>query len=210
MPALPLSESQPLLDGPARVTGALRFAPDLHIPGMLHARFVSSPYAHANIRGIKMDAALSTPGVVAVLTADDLPFVTPDTRVRLLLARDRVIFSGQPVALVLATTEACAQDGAERVQVDYEPLPAAVTAEEAMAADAPLVWPRVQAAAITAPAGTDELSAETARTSSTISTIGAVMLTPVCTGGHRDRKRSRPRRFLSCVRLTQRLFNRIR
>jgi CO/xanthine dehydrogenase Mo-binding subunit len=108
---------------------------------MLHARFVTSPYAHARILGIDPSAALAMPGVAAVLTAKDLPDIPPEARNRLLLARDRVIFAGQPVALVLAETLAAAQDSVDQVWVEYEPLPAAVTIDEALAANAPLVWP---------------------------------------------------------------------
>jgi CO/xanthine dehydrogenase Mo-binding subunit len=130
-----------LMDGEAKVTGTLRFAADLHLPGLLYAKMLASPYAHANIRGIDKDAALAMPGVVAVLTAADLPPVVPTSRVRLLLARDRVIFVGQPVVVVLATSEEAAEDALDFVQVDYEPLPAAITMDDALAPDAPLVWP---------------------------------------------------------------------
>jgi CO/xanthine dehydrogenase Mo-binding subunit len=80
-------------------------------------------------------------GVAAILTAEDLPAFAAQNRRRLLLARDRVVFAGQPVALILAENEAAAQDAAEMVLVDYEPLTAAITIDEAMAEDAPLVWP---------------------------------------------------------------------
>ncbi len=131
----------PLLDGPAKLRGTLRYTPDIMLPGMLHARLVLSPYPHARVRAIHTEDARRVPGVVAVFTAQDLPDIPPTNRHRLLLARDRVIFVGQPVALVLAESEAAAADGAERVQVDYEPLPAAITMDEALAEDAPLVWP---------------------------------------------------------------------
>ncbi|MCI0646745.1 MAG: xanthine dehydrogenase family protein molybdopterin-binding subunit, partial [Chloroflexi bacterium] len=131
----------PMRDGPAKVTGATRFATDITLPGMLHARFVTSPHAHANIRAIDTAGALAVPGVVAVLAAGDLPALVPENRHRLLLARDRVIFAGQPVALVLAENEAAAADGAERVIVEYDPQPAAVTIDQALAEDTPLVWP---------------------------------------------------------------------
>jgi CO/xanthine dehydrogenase Mo-binding subunit len=130
-----------LVDGQPKITGQIRYAADLNIPGLLHARFVTSPHAHANINNIDAEAALALPGVVAVLTAQDMPDLLPTNRQRLLLARDRVIFVGQPVALVVAESEAAAQDGVEQVMVDYEPLPAALTIDEALAADAPLVWP---------------------------------------------------------------------
>jgi CO/xanthine dehydrogenase Mo-binding subunit len=136
-----IGHSMPLIDGRAKVTGAIRYAPDLRAPDMLHARFVTSLYAHANIRRVDAKAALAAPGVVAVLTAKDLPDVPPSSRSRLLLARGRVIFAGQPVAMVLAESETAAADGAQQVVVDYEPLPAAITIEEALAENAPLVWP---------------------------------------------------------------------
>lgn len=136
-----IGKRTPLLDGQAKVTGELRYTPDLQIPGMLHARPVMSMHAHANIRRIDKQAALEFPGVHAVITADDLPFVAPSSRSRLMLARERVIFMGQFVALVLAETEASASDAASRVLVDYETLPAAITIEEATAEGAPLVWP---------------------------------------------------------------------
>ncbi|MCI0577567.1 MAG: xanthine dehydrogenase family protein molybdopterin-binding subunit [Chloroflexi bacterium] len=128
-------------DGRAKVTGTTRFAPDLRLPEMLHARLVISAHAHARIVEINTAGALAVPSVVAVLTAQELPEIAPKNRFRLLLARERVIFAGQPVALVLAENEAAAMDGAERVQVNYEPLPAAVTLEQALAGEAPLVWP---------------------------------------------------------------------
>ncbi len=131
----------PLSDGQVKVTGELRYAPDFKIPGMLEGRFVTSPYAHATINSIDVEGAMDVPGVVAVLTEADLPNVPPMGRALLLLARGRTMFVGQPVALVLAEDAASAQDGADQVLVDYDPLPAVVTPEAAMAEDAPLVWP---------------------------------------------------------------------
>ena len=136
-----IGKPTPLIDGHARVTGGTQFAPDVYLPGMLHARFVTSLYTHANIRRIDATQALAAPGVAAVLTAKDLPNIPPSSRSRLLLARGRVIFMGQPVAMVLATSEAAAEDGVHLVMVDYEPLPAALTTDAALAENAPLVWP---------------------------------------------------------------------
>lgn len=131
----------PLIDGKERVTGAIRYAPDLTIPGMVEGRFVTSPYAHARITSIDKSEALKLPGVVAVLTHEDLPDIPPEDRSHLLLARGRVIFPGQPVALVLAENPAAATDAIELVNVEYEPLPVVTTIAEALAPDAPLVWP---------------------------------------------------------------------
>lgn len=130
-----------LIEGESKVTGKIRFITDVKIPGMLHARLVTSPHAHARIRSIDTSAAQSVPGVAAILTAQDLPNIAPVSRQRLLLARGRVIFAGQPVALILAESEAIAEDAQELVVVNYEPLPAAITLDEALAPDAPLVWP---------------------------------------------------------------------
>jgi CO/xanthine dehydrogenase Mo-binding subunit len=136
-----IGKRTPLLDGRAKVTGQLHYVSDLELPGMLYARPIMSPYAHAMIRHIDKKAALDIPGVYAVITADDLPAVAPSSRSRLMLARERVIFMGQFVALVLAETQSSAADGAHVVEVDYEPLPAAITIDEAMAEGAPVVWP---------------------------------------------------------------------
>lgn len=136
-----IGKPTPLIDGQAKVTGQLKYIRDLKVPHMLHARPILSMYAHANIISIDKEAALEIPGVYAVLTAEDLPYVVPSSRSRLMLAGDRVIYMGQPVALILAENEAAAMDAVDMVFIDYEPLPAAITVEEAIADDAPLVWP---------------------------------------------------------------------
>src|SRR5690606_35186697 len=125
-----VGKPMPLLDGRAKVTGSMRFAGDLSLPSLLYAKFLASPYAHANIRSIDTTAAMNVPGVAAVITANDLPDIAPSGRTKLLLARNRVIFVGQPVAVVLATSEAAAEDALEHIVVDYEPLPAAITIDE--------------------------------------------------------------------------------
>lgn len=130
-----------ILDGEEKVSGRLRYAPDLKLPGLQHGRFLLSPHAHAKILSIDVSAALEVEGVTAVLTAEDLPDIPPKTRNNLMLARDRVIFAGQPVALVVAENLAAAEDAIDLIWVEYEPLPAAITLAQALADDAPLVWP---------------------------------------------------------------------
>jgi CO/xanthine dehydrogenase Mo-binding subunit len=131
--------ARPREDAPDKVTGATRYAADGYVHGLLHARPVLATEAHARIRGVEAAGALALPGVVAVLTAADLPLATTGTdRTSEPLAREEVVFAGQPVALVVADTEAGAQDGAEAVVVDYEPLPAVVDVEAAMEPGAPL------------------------------------------------------------------------
>ena len=114
---------RPRIDSREKVIGATRYAGDLTVPGLLHARIVPSLHAHARIRAIDAAAALAVPGVVAVLTAKDLPIVGHGEERRFEpLARDVAVFAGQPVALVIGETEAAAEDAVDLVQVDVEPL----------------------------------------------------------------------------------------
>lgn len=131
---------RPRIDGREKVLGATRYAGDLVRPGLLHARIVPSLSAHARIRGVDATGALETSGVVAVLTAGDLPTVWrgPERRFEP-LARDETVFAGQPVALVVAVSEAVAEDAALLVEVDLEPLEPAVDVLAAAQAGAPLV-----------------------------------------------------------------------
>ena len=131
--------ARPRVDAPEKVTGATRYAADGYVHGLLHARPVLSTESHARIRGVDTEAALAVPGVVAVLLASDLPLAsTGSDRTSEPLAREEVVFAGQPVALVVGETEAVAEDGAEAVVVEYEPLAAVVDVEAAMEPGAPL------------------------------------------------------------------------
>src|SRR4051812_19673569 len=123
-------------DGEAKVRGATRYVGDMPAFGLLHARPVLAAEAHARIASIDTSEALALPGVVAVLTADDLPIQGGSGRAAEPLAREEIVWSGQPVALVIAETEAAAEDGAALVIVDAEPLPAILDLEAALAPDA--------------------------------------------------------------------------
>jgi carbon-monoxide dehydrogenase large subunit len=126
------------------LTGQGTYVDDISLPGMLHACFVRSPFAHAAIRHIDSTAALALPGVHAVFTAADLNpsakeqwhtavgVQSPETP-RPPLADVKVRFVGDPVALVVADSRYIAEDAADLVDVDYEPLPAVV--DYATAAD---------------------------------------------------------------------------
>ncbi len=132
-------------DAPERLTGRTRFTNDLLLPGALHARFVRSPYAAARITSIDTEAAKAMPGVVAVLTARDLPIADVKSAVEgrhLMLALDRVTHAGQPVAAVLAESEAVAEDGVQAVNVEYEATTPVVDLLQAMRQDAPVVRER--------------------------------------------------------------------
>jgi CO/xanthine dehydrogenase Mo-binding subunit len=136
-----LGRPRPIIDGPEKVSGAAQYAADVELPRLTHARPVLSPHAHARIVSIDVEEARRMPGVVAVLTEADLATSGKpiNSRPSAVLARDTVVFTGQPVAVVVAETEAQAQDAAEAVFVEYEPLPPVLDPEEAMRADAPLV-----------------------------------------------------------------------
>ncbi|HXG77629.1 MAG TPA: xanthine dehydrogenase family protein molybdopterin-binding subunit, partial [Gaiellaceae bacterium] len=130
---------RPRVDGPEKAAGATRYAADGRLYGLLHARLVLASEPHALLRGVEAAAALAVPGVVAVLTAADLPTATSGTdRTAEPLAREEVVFEGQPVAIVVAESEAAAEDGAELVAVELETLPAVVDLEEAIRPGAPL------------------------------------------------------------------------
>ena len=131
------------VDGEGKVRGTTRYAADIPVQGLLHARLVLAAEAHGRIVRIDGDGALRVPGVVAVLTAADLPFAPgAPGRAGEPLAREEVVFSGQPVALVVAESEAAATDGVDEVVVEIEPLPMVLDVEAAMAPGAPLA--RVQ------------------------------------------------------------------
>lgn len=135
-----IGRSVPRLDGPAKVSGLARYVSDLGMPGMLHARLVLSPHAHARILGFATSSALAMPGVVAILTASDLDLKGKGSpRAHSPLARERVVFCGQPVAVVLAEDEGVAQEAVSLVDVQYEVLPAVVDPLAALAPDAPAV-----------------------------------------------------------------------
>jgi CO/xanthine dehydrogenase Mo-binding subunit len=125
------------LDAPQRLTGQERFTGDLRVPGMLIARPVTSPYAHARIGSVDASAALEIPGVVQVLTAHDLVGGIGKDGAKSPIAADEAVFAGQFVALVLAETDAAAQDGVAAVEVDYEPLPVVGTLDEGLDPNSP-------------------------------------------------------------------------
>jgi CO/xanthine dehydrogenase Mo-binding subunit len=131
--------STPRRDSEPKVRGQTRFAADEPITGLLHARLVLAHEAHALIEAIDTEAAAQAPGVVGVLTADDLPIEGSGTgRMYEPLARTEVLYAGQPVAIVVAETEAAAEDGAELVEVELQPLPPVLDLDAATRPGAPL------------------------------------------------------------------------
>ena len=131
------------VEGPLKVTGRARYTSDVHLPGMLYAKFLLSPHPHARIVSIDTSAARAVPGVHAVLTGQDIG----DRRFgRYLydwpvLAYERVLFVGERVAAVAAETREAAEDAVARIEVEYEELPAVLDFDDALADDAPLLHP---------------------------------------------------------------------
>jgi CO/xanthine dehydrogenase Mo-binding subunit len=131
MPAIGVST--PRRDSEPKVRGATRFAADLPVTGLLHARLLLAHDAHALIKSIDTTAARDLPGVVAVLTADDLPIVAAGPgRPKAPLAREEIVYAGQPIAIAVAETEALAADALELIEVEAEPLPAVLDLEAAL------------------------------------------------------------------------------
>ena len=149
-------------EDPRFLTGASCFTDDIALAGQLHAVVVRSPHAHARIRAVNTAAARSAPGVRLVLAAVDVegevarpipsysrtpPFdirgpdgaMAPDAD-QFPLARETARYAGEPVVFVVADTLGQAHDAAALVRVDYEPRPAAIGFEQALAVDAPRVW----------------------------------------------------------------------
>jgi len=136
-----IGASLPRPDALGKVTGSTRYPADLVRPGMLHLQVVFAHRPHARIKAIDTSAALNHPGVVAVLTAQDVPYnafglIDADQPV---LCGDVVRFEGDKVALVAAESKEAAVAGAKLVKVEYEDLLAVTEPRAALAADAPLV-----------------------------------------------------------------------
>ncbi|QBI20571.1 xanthine dehydrogenase family protein molybdopterin-binding subunit [Egibacter rhizosphaerae] len=129
------------------ITGRARYVENLDVPGAGWAQFVRSPVAHARLGEIDTAEAAAMPGVLAVHHAGDLDLPdlpAPDgltTLDRPVLARDVVRFVGEAVAIVVAESRAAAEDAAELVMVDYEPLESVTDPEDALAEDAPVLFP---------------------------------------------------------------------
>jgi len=133
--------SIPRPDGPEKVTGRVQYVADIPAKGLLHAKLLRSPHAHAKIVSIDVSAAKALPGVRAVLTAKDIPHLKKKapTRAHAVLAIDRVVFMGQPVAAVAADEPSIAEEALDLIKVEYQVLPASIDPLKAMQPGAPPV-----------------------------------------------------------------------
>lgn len=144
------------VEDPRLLTGQAQFIDDISLPGMLHAAFLRSDYAHARIKSIDVSAALKRPGVVAVYTAKDfgdfwkpgplqvpppaaIPGAVFHARTLVPIAKDKVRFSGEPLAVIIAESRYIAEDAAADIMVDLEPLEAVTDLEKALEPGSPLV-----------------------------------------------------------------------
>src|SRR5260370_31318483 len=127
------------------IQGKGTYVEDVHLPAMVYGQMVRSPYAHARIKAIRTEAARNFPGVLAVITGQDLekaglswmPTLFHDKQMG--LATGKVLFQSQEVAFVVAEDRYTAADAAELVEVDYEDLPVLDYPHRTLAADAPIL-----------------------------------------------------------------------
>ena len=131
------------VEGPAKVTGEARYTADILLPGMIWGKVLRSPLPHAKIVSIDTREAEQMPGILAVLTAKDLPDLLTGRLVydMPVLAIDRVRFIGEKVAVVAAEDPDMAEDALASIDVEYEEMPAVFDAHEAMNPEAPLLHP---------------------------------------------------------------------
>src|SRR6266487_903251 len=140
-------------EDPRLITGQATYVDDIKLTGMFHMAVLRSPYGHARINSINTDAARKYPGVVAVYTAEDLKGAVGSVAVAVPLgkmtegmgihgplAEGKVRFYGDPVAVVIADDRYTARDARDLIDIDYEPLPAAIDVEKAMQSDAPILY----------------------------------------------------------------------
>lgn len=141
-----VGRSIPKLENREKVLGCAQYIDDLYRPGMLHAAILGSPHAHAKILSYEVSEALAAPGVVAVLTGDDVPadgrmgaFIKDEHAI----AKGKVLYLGEPVAAIAAETLEQARAAVNLIRVEYEELPAILSPEAGLAAGATILHPDV-------------------------------------------------------------------
>ena len=136
----------PRLDAADKATGQALYTGDISLPRMVHGKILGSPIAHGLIKRIDTAKAMALPGVLAVITGDDVPDtqygVSPARYDEYVLAKDKVLHVGDKVAAVAAVDEKTAQKALSLIEVEYQELPAVLDPYEAMAEGAPQIHPR--------------------------------------------------------------------
>jgi carbon-monoxide dehydrogenase large subunit len=151
-----IGQPVPRLEDPRFITGRGRYVDDIELPRLCHGVMVMSPHAHARIKRVEATKARAAAGVLAVLTGADaetdklgalIPVMPEDMggpkgfrTLRPVLSSGKVRAVGDRVAFVVAETPAQARDAAELLEIEYEPLPAVISLEEAIKPGAPAVW----------------------------------------------------------------------
>ncbi len=142
-------------DGEDKVTGRAAYSADAKLPGMLWGRVLRSPHAHARIKSIDTSKAAALEGVKAVMTSKDLVQFPLDKSVMLgiqdmrwmarnVMATDKALFAGHPVAAVAATSNSIARQALKLIKVEYEVLPHSIDVEDAMKPDAPILHDHIK------------------------------------------------------------------
>jgi carbon-monoxide dehydrogenase large subunit len=194
-----IGSSVPRREDPRLLTGRGRFVDDVHLPGLLHAQFVRSTLASATVAGVDLTAVRRVPGVVAAFSAADLelggitavldrPLSEFVPTAMPVLARDRVRFVGEPLAVVIAQDPYAAEDGVEAAEVTYESRPAITGSAQALAPDAALVHDEAAAntlldVSMFATEGIDEVFADAACVVSVRTSTGRQNALPLETRG---------------------------
>jgi CO/xanthine dehydrogenase Mo-binding subunit len=132
----------PRVDALSKATGSALYSGDISLPNMLHGKILRSPYAHAMIRHLDVSRAQALKGVKVVLTGAEIPNKKWSDESRLpFFAREKVVFAGQPVAVVAAINSYIAEEALGLIEIDYEELPPVLDVIEAMKPDSPLIYP---------------------------------------------------------------------
>ena len=143
-------------DGWDKVTGLARYAADVHLPGMLHGKILRSPHAHAVIKSIDYSKALALPGVVSVITGEDLPehsaniadqeegqMANAGFAIRNVMAKEKALYRGHSVAAVAAISPHVAEEALSLIEVEYEVLKPVLNPADAMKEGAPILHERL-------------------------------------------------------------------
>lgn len=150
MPLTVVGTSVPIAHGIEKVNGSLTYTINLELPGMAHVKILRSPYPHARLVRVDAGRAERLRGVAAVLTRDDLlrwdidPYYGPMVRDQPIVAIDKVVYAGEPVAAVAADDLQTAEQALDLIEVEYEPLPYVLDPIEAMRDDAPIIHERLR------------------------------------------------------------------
>ena len=151
-----IGKRTPRPDGADKVTGRAAYAADTNMPGMIWGKVLRSPHAHARIKSIDASKAEALPGVHAVITSKDIvdfPIAKGPVMLgiqdmrwmcRNVMARDKALFHGHPVAAVAATSQSIAAEALKLIKVDYEVLPWAIDVEDAIKPGAPILHDHIK------------------------------------------------------------------